>query len=140
MPTTAHHRKAKIPGRFTSLVRRMPPRAIADDVQLEATIGVIDRIMAAGELTQGQRIYLETLVQLVEAYERAHHSIGPRTGIPLLKFLLAENSLSAADLSRILGIHASMGSKILKGERSLTVEHLKTLSARFKIRPEALMG
>jgi antitoxin component HigA of HigAB toxin-antitoxin module len=44
--------------------------------------------------------------------------------------------MNASDLARLLGVHASMGSKILKGERSLTVEHVKKLAIRFKIRPE----
>ena len=44
--------------------------------------------------------------------------------------------MNASDLARLLGIHPSMGSKILKGERSLTVEHVKKLTARFKVRPE----
>ena len=32
-----------------------------------------------------------------------------------------------------------MGSKILKGERSLTVDHLKKLASRFKVSPEAFI-
>jgi antitoxin component HigA of HigAB toxin-antitoxin module len=33
-----------------------------------------------------------------------------------------------------------MGSKILKGERSLTTEHLRKLTERFKVSPEVFMG
>ena len=44
--------------------------------------------------------------------------------------------MTASDLARLLGIHTSTGSKILKRERSLTVEHLKKLGARFKVSPE----
>jgi antitoxin component HigA of HigAB toxin-antitoxin module len=47
--------------------------------------------------------------------------------------------MNASDLARLLGVHATMGSKILNGERSLTVDHLKVLSARFKVRPDAFM-
>jgi antitoxin component HigA of HigAB toxin-antitoxin module len=32
-----------------------------------------------------------------------------------------------------------MGSKLLKRQRALTVDHLKILSARFKVRPETFM-
>ncbi|MCE5277440.1 MAG: hypothetical protein LLG03_05365 [Planctomycetaceae bacterium] len=38
-----------------------------------------------------------------------------------------------------MGVHSSMGSKILKGERSLTVDHLLKLAQRFKVRPELFM-
>ncbi|MBM4017929.1 MAG: helix-turn-helix domain-containing protein [Planctomycetes bacterium] len=47
--------------------------------------------------------------------------------------------MNASDLTSLLGVHASMGSKILKGERSLTVEHLRKLAERFKVSPEVFM-
>jgi len=33
-----------------------------------------------------------------------------------------------------------MGSKILNGERSLTVEHLRLLADRFNVRPDLFMS
>ena len=48
--------------------------------------------------------------------------------------------MSASELARLLGIHPSMGSKILKGERSLTVEHLRKLANRFNAGVQLLMG
>jgi antitoxin component HigA of HigAB toxin-antitoxin module len=99
---------------------------------------MIDRLMSRKKLTRGQALYMETLVQLVQAYEAEHHHIetSDPSGIDSLRHLLNENKMNASDLARLLGIHASMGSKILKGERSLTVEHVRKLAARFKVRPE----
>ena len=92
-------------------------------------MGIIDRLMASGKLTSGQSLYLETLVQVVQAYEAAHHTMytSDLSGMESLEHLLAENQMNASDLARLLGVHASMGSKILKGERALTVDHLKKL-------------
>ena len=117
----------------------MPPQAIVDDAHYENTTEMIDRLMASGKLTQGQESYLETLVQLVQAYEASHHTIDTRKGFATLKHLVDENGMSASDLARLLGVHVSMGSKILKRERALTVDHLKMLSARFKVRAETFM-
>ena len=138
MPATRQTAKKKLPGRFESLVQMMPPQAISDDVQYENTVEMIDRLMVVVKLTRGQALYLETLVQLVEAYEAKHHAIDTSgiSGIDSLKHLLDENGMGASDLGRLLGVHPSMGSKILKGERSLTVDHLRKLSARFKVSPE----
>ena len=138
MPATKNHNNAKLPGRFEDLVAQMPPQAIADDVQLENTIEMIDALMASGKLTRGQAIYMETLVQLVQAYESAHHEIdvGDISGLDSLKHLMDANDMNASDLARLLGMHASMGSKILKGDRALTVDHLKILAARFKVSPQ----
>ncbi len=132
----------KLPGSFDGLVAVMSPQAIRDDSQYDNTIELIDRLMSAGKLTKGQELYLETLVQLVEAYEAKHHAIEVASmgGVDMLRHLLAENDMNASDLARLLGIHASMGSKLLKGERSLTVEHLRKLADRFQVRPELFMG
>jgi HTH-type transcriptional regulator/antitoxin HigA len=141
MPTTRTANQ-KLPRSFNALVAEMAPQALMDDVHYDNTIEMIDRLMADGKLTKGQELYLETLVQLVQAYEAKHHAIDTDdlTGIDALRHLLAENDMNASDLARLLGVHASMGSKILKGERSLTVEHLRTLTDRFKVRPELFMA
>ena len=133
--------KQKLPGRFEDLVKLMPPQALMDNVHYENTVEMIDRLMAAGKLSKGQELYMETLVQLVEAYEAQHHAIDTTglSGIDVLRHLLAENDMNASDLARLLEVHASMGSKILKGERALTVEHLRKLADRFKVRPELFM-
>src|SRR6267142_4416687 len=68
-------RRTKLPAGFSALVRQMPPQAIVDDVHYENTIEMIDSLMSAGKLTSGQSRYLETLVQLVQAYKAANHAI-----------------------------------------------------------------
>jgi HTH-type transcriptional regulator / antitoxin HigA len=132
-----HLSKTKLPGRFEDLVGIMPPQAILDDVHYENTLEIVDRLMAEGKLSKGQSLYLKTLVQLVEAYEAEHHAIdvADLSGLDSLKHLLEENGMNASDLARLLGVHASMGSKILRGERALTVDHVRKLSARFKVNP-----
>jgi HTH-type transcriptional regulator/antitoxin HigA len=133
--------RGKVPERFEELVRHRAPAAIQDEDQHEATLEIVDWLMRVPKLTAGQALYLETLVQLIQSYESRHHSIETSDidGLDSLRHLLEENDMNASDLARLLGVHASLGSKILKGERSLTVEHLKKLSRRFKVRPELFM-
>jgi antitoxin component HigA of HigAB toxin-antitoxin module len=139
MPTkTMQADRGKLPRNFADLVRLMPPQAILDETQYDNTVEWIDRLMVAGKLTAGQALYLETLVQLVRAYEDQRHAIETKdiSGLDTLKHLMEESHMNASDLARLLGIHPSMGSKLLKGERALTVEHLRKLSAHFKVGPE----
>ena len=114
---------------------------ISDEVQHKNTVEMIDRLMAAGRLSKGQSLYLETLMQLVQAYEAEHHAIDTSdiTGLDSLKHLLEENGMNASDLARLLDVHPSMGSKILRGERALTVDHLRKLCERFKVNPRLFM-
>lgn len=125
----------RLPGRFEDLMLVLPPRAIADEVQYENTLEMIDRLMATSRPTKGQSLYLETLVQLVQVYESSNHAIDVSnlSGIDALKHLMEENGLNASDLARLLGVHVSLGSKILKGDRSLTVDHVKILAKSFKV-------
>jgi HTH-type transcriptional regulator/antitoxin HigA len=131
-------RRPALPGRFEQLVQLLPPQAIRDAAQFQKTLDMIDGLMSRKKLTRGQELYLETLVQLVQAYEAEHHRIDTSdlSGINSLRHLLKENQMNASDLARLLGVHASMGSKILKGERSLTVEHVRKLAKHFSVRPE----
>jgi len=142
MRTTRTAIKERLPGRFEELVRLMPPQAVMDDVHLDNALEMIDRLMAAGKLTKGQELYLETLVQLVEAYETDRHAVDTSdlSGLDSLRHLMKENGMSASGLARLLGVHPSMGSKILRGERSLTVDHVRKLAARFKVGPQLFIG
>jgi HTH-type transcriptional regulator / antitoxin HigA len=116
-------------------------QAIADDDQYTRAVEIIDQLMVAGKLTKGQSLYLETLVRLVQAYEASHHAIdtSDMSGVDSLKHLLAENGMNASDLARLLDVHPSMGSKILRGERALTVDHLRKLCERFRVNPRLFM-
>ena len=73
---------------------------------------MIDRLMARKQLTRGQTLYLETLVQLVQAYEAENHRIetSDLRGIDLAPFAGRERN-ERFGFARLLDVHASMGSK-----------------------------
>jgi len=141
MSTRTTHDTDRLPGRFEELVRLMPPQAIVDDESYDNTVEMVDRLMANGRLTKGQALYLETLTQLVEHYDAEHYAIDTSglSGLDSLKHLLGENAMSATDLAKLLGVHASMGSKLLKGERQLTAGHMRKLGDHFKVDPSLFM-
>jgi HTH-type transcriptional regulator / antitoxin HigA len=132
-----HAELAGLPKSVQELVRLMPPMAIQDDIGHRNALEMIDRLMRIDRLSKGQGDYLETLVELVEACEIKRHAIDVSrlSGVQMLKFVLEQSGLSASDLGRLLKVHPTMGSKILKGERRLTWDHAKVLAARFKVVP-----
>ena len=123
-----------IPKTYDQLLAMHPLRPIHNDVELEHATAMID-ILADHALNADQADYLDVLSTLVEAYENTHYSLNDPTicGLDALQALLDEHGMSAADLARLLGVHRSMGSKLLKGERALTARHLQMLSERFKV-------
>ena len=56
-------------------------------------------------------------------------------GVALLRTLIDQHKLSYADLKEDIG-SKSLVSQILSGHRSLTIAHIKALSARFGVKPE----
>lgn len=56
-------------------------------------------------------------------------------GVALLRTLIDQYKLSYSDLKDEIG-SKSLVSQILSGQRSLTIAHIKALSARFGVKPE----
>jgi antitoxin component HigA of HigAB toxin-antitoxin module len=115
--------------------------AIRDDLHHQNMLEMIDHLMGIENLSPGQSDYLETLLELVEAYETKHHAIDVSglTGLQMLNFVMEQAGMSASDLGRLLNMHPTMGSKILKSERRLSWDHAKILAARFKVAPALFM-
>ena len=139
--TLRENKHRDLPATLEGLVRLMPPVAIRDDVDHENTLEMIDRLMQVERLSRDQAQYLETLVELVESYEAKRHALdlSGLGGLRMLKHVMEQSGRSASDLARLLKVHASMGSKILQGQRRLTWEHAKVLAAEFKVSPVLFM-
>lgn len=130
---------ATLPKTYRELCGLLMPRKIHDDAELESAQDIIDALAVLPTRTPDQNDYLETLAELVEAYEAQTVKFSKRSGLETLKFLLAENKLTASDLSRLLGTDISLGYRILDGERNLTTKHIKKLAQHFHVGPEVFL-
>jgi HTH-type transcriptional regulator/antitoxin HigA len=132
--TRAKLQFASLPADYAGLCRRLMPRRIHDQVDL-ANVTEITDAMAGHKLTADQEDYFELLCGLIEAFEKEHASVPtPKaSGLDALRHLLNEHDLSAADLSRLLGAHRTLGAMILRGNRKLTLEHVRTLAGHFGV-------
>ena len=131
---TALMRYEDVPKTYDQLCALHPLRPIHNALELDHATEMID-ILAGRDLNADQADYLDVLSTLVEAYENAHDPLDDPAicGLDALRALLDDHGMSATDLAHLLGVHRSMGSKLLKGERALTARHLKMLSDRFKV-------
>jgi HTH-type transcriptional regulator/antitoxin HigA len=88
-------------------------------------------------LNAEQRDYLEVLTEFVDAYDKTKPVRRPKIkGLDVLKHLLIEHGLNGSALSRILGGSRNLGAMILRGDRNLTLAHVRKLAAHFKVNPE----
>jgi HTH-type transcriptional regulator/antitoxin HigA len=126
-----------LPGKLEDLIRYKTPVTITGRKEYDAVLEIIDRLMQIPRLTKGQGTYLQTLVDLVHCYEEKHEQMrtSDLTALDILKTLMEEHEMNASDLARLLGTHVSLGSKILKGDRALTLEHIKLLGEYFHVSP-----
>jgi HTH-type transcriptional regulator/antitoxin HigA len=91
------------------------------------------------DFTADQTDYFDLLCSLMEEYDAENVKWPKVRGVDVLKHLLEEHGLAAADLSRILGGSRNLGAMILRGERNLTLPHVRKLAAHFKVSAEAFV-
>jgi antitoxin component HigA of HigAB toxin-antitoxin module len=127
---------ADLPADYAGLCRRHLPRPIRDDIDYTNTTEITDAL-AGHDLTPDQADYFDLLCGLIEDYdqERMPRRARSGTGLAALKHLLAEHDMTAAELARLLGVHRTLGAMILRGERQLTLAHVRTLARHFSVSP-----
>jgi HTH-type transcriptional regulator/antitoxin HigA len=131
---------AALPKDYTGLCQRYVPRPLHDAADYAAARQAIEPLLGLeSRLNADQTDYLEAVSSFIETYDEARVKWPEGTPLDTLKFLLEQHDLSAADLSRILGSDRSLGPKLLRGERRLTVDHIRTLAQRFNIEPGILL-
>jgi antitoxin component HigA of HigAB toxin-antitoxin module len=126
--------RADIPKTYRELCELYLPRPIHDKVELENVTEITDA-MAGHKLTPDQDDYFDLLCRLIEDYEKEHAQLDTSkvTALDALRHLLDAHDMSAADLARLLDVHRTLGAMILRGERQLTLAHVRTLAKHFSV-------
>ena len=139
MKVNAAARFRDLPKAYSELVAILPPRPIHTEQQYEEASEMIFAL-AGFDLSADQEDYLDALATFYRAYEREHHAFAaaPLSGLGALEYLMEESEMSASDLGRLLG-ERSLGSKVLRGERQLSKEHIRRLCDRFKVSADLFM-
>src|SRR5208282_5059105 len=74
--------------------------SIKSEDHLDEAQKVMDRLLAKGELDDGEEMYLDALSDLVAAYEDGHHAIEPASDADMLRHLLEAKGVTQAQLRR----------------------------------------
>src|SRR5882762_1564882 len=102
---------------YLELVTTFPLASIKSDEQLQEAQKVMDRLLAQGELDDGEEMYLDALSDLVAAYEDEHYAIEPASDADMLRHLMEAKGITQAQLSRDTTIPKSTISEILAGKK-----------------------
>jgi HTH-type transcriptional regulator/antitoxin HigA len=139
MPRTKFRKTARIGDTYMELVRRFPLKTIKNDDEHGEATSVISELMGR-DLDGGSGDYLDALLVLVNKYEDEHHAIDETmTPQQALRSLMESNTLSQADIGRIIGSESAV-SMFLKGDRDLSKAQIKKLADRFKVDASLFIG
>ena len=130
------------PTTFDALIGELMPTAIRDKAAYANALEMVRRLAVAPALNEDQTRYLDTLCVLVAAYEKDHRTVGKAKLKPLevLHEFVAEHRMKVRELGALLGVSESAASMILKGDRGLTLDHVRTLAERFQVSTSLFVG
>jgi HTH-type transcriptional regulator/antitoxin HigA len=108
------------------------PHVIHRDAELEMFTDALFRLTALESPSGSEVEAIELLTWLVERYEQEHCSIPKGDPVSVVRFLIEQQSLRQRDLIPQFGSESAV-SMFMTGQRNLTLEQVRKLSARFKI-------
>jgi HTH-type transcriptional regulator / antitoxin HigA len=127
-----------LPTTYSSLCDLLPPRPIHNATDYRKVTQISDAL-AGHDLSTDQQDYFELLCRLIEDWEKPSLSKPKATALETLQALLESHHMTPADLSKLLGVHRTLGPMILRGERKLTLKHVKTLANYFAVSTDAFI-
>jgi HTH-type transcriptional regulator/antitoxin HigA len=126
-----------VPKTYRELCQLYLPRPIHDEAEDEIATKMMNALAVFPKLNREQQDYLDVLTEFVDSYDKTKGARWRKvSGLEVLKHLLTEHQLNGADLSRILGGSRNLGAMILRGDRNLTLSHIRKLASYFKVSPE----
>jgi len=134
--TASTSRSIVVSDEYLNLIKRFPLRPLRSDADLKSAGRVLDQLVGRGDLTRGERDYMEGLVRFVRDYEAEHIRLRLKKlpPIELLKHLMRENKMNTSDLGYVLGSRG-LASEVLNGKRGLSKTLIAKLSRRFGVNP-----
>ena len=124
---------------YAGLCQILTQRPIHDQVEFQNVTEITDAL-AGHKLTPDQEDYFDLLCRLIEDYEKERVDTPEVTAREALQHLLDAHGMTAADLARLLEVHRTLGAMILRGERKLTLDHVRTLARHFGVSADVFLS
>jgi HTH-type transcriptional regulator / antitoxin HigA len=121
------------------MIARGAPRVIHNDRELEAYTEALFQLTSLETPSLAEEQAIELLTLLVERYEQEHYPIPAADPISVVRFLLDRQNLTQRDLIPEFGSESAV-SMFLSGQRQLTLQQVRKLSARFNLPADVFVG
>ncbi len=131
---------ADIPKTYRELCQLYLPRPIHNDAEDGEATAMMNALAVFTRLNAEQRDYLDVLTEFVDEFDKGKKIRWPKiSGLDALQHLLEAHGMKAADLSRVLDTSRNLGAMILRGERRLTLNHVRTLARHFGVSADVFL-
>lgn len=125
--------KGAIRDSYLELVMAFPLASIKSNGHLAESQRVMDRLLARGQLDDGEEIYLEALSDLVAAYEDEYFAIEPASDAEMLRHLMDAKGVTQAQLRRDTTIPKSTISEVLAGKKPFSRQMIRKFADYFNV-------
>jgi HTH-type transcriptional regulator / antitoxin HigA len=120
------------------MIAKGAPRVIHNDAELEAYTEALFKLTALENPSDPQEEAIELLTMLVQQYEKERWSISKASPVSVVRHLIEHGKLTQRDLIPEFGTESAV-SMFLSGQRNLTLEQIRKLSARFKLSADVFL-
>ena len=121
------------------MIAQGAPRVIHNDRELAAYTEALFKLTALENPSPSEAQAIELLTLLVDQYEQAYYSVPAADAVSVVRFLIEQRGLTQRDLIPQFGSESAV-SMFLRGQRKLTLEQVRKLSARFKIPADVFLA
>ncbi len=115
----------------------MKYRVIDSDTQYENYSDVLENLVFSSPITLEIQDEINLLTLLIETYDKQKSHFRNLDPVQLLKSLLAEHKMKAADLARKLQVSEGLVSDILKYKKGMSKKTIRAVAELFKMQQEA---
>ncbi|MEY3957141.1 MAG: hypothetical protein RLZ73_1597 [Bacteroidota bacterium] len=115
----------------------MKYRVIDSDSQYENYCDVLEKLVFSSPITPEIQDEINLLTLLIETYDKQKSHFRNLDPVQLLKSLLAEHKMKAADLARKLQVSEGLVSDILKYKKGMSKKTIRAVAELFKMQQEA---
>lgn len=118
-------------------INTMKYRVIDSDTQYENYCDVLEQLVFSSPITPEIQDEINLLTLLIETYDKQKSHFRNLDPVQLLKSLLVEHKMKAADLARKLQVSEGLVSDILKYKKGMSKKTIRAVAELFKMQQEA---
>jgi HTH-type transcriptional regulator/antitoxin HigA len=125
---------------YGKLLELERPEVVHGDEQYRHYLDRLSEMLIQDNLSPAEEKLVELLTLVIKHYENDRFERTDKShGVEIVKYLMEHHALKQKDLVPVVFETESVASSTLRGERDLTLKHIKRLAERFNLSADAFI-